>query len=130
MKYMYVRNDDLIITDLTPDYDNVLKQEGYVRRDIPSDNEVNMDKITHLDFDESFNFSKAKYNLRINKINAEERIKILKEELQNGDYKIVKCYEAQLANKDMPYNIVELLSERDAMRQEINTLEEFLYGST
>lgn len=49
-----------------------------------------------------------------------------KEALENSfddDYKIIKCYEAQLMNKPMPYNIEEVISERDARRARINELE-------
>lgn len=48
------------------------------------------------------------------------------EDLRNSftdDYKIIKCYEAQLMNRPMPYNIGELISERDSKRAQINNLE-------
>lgn len=51
------------------------------------------------------------------------------EELRNSfedDYKIIKCYEAQLMNKPMPYNIGELINARDAKRDLINSKEEEL----
>lgn len=44
--------------------------------------------------------------------------------LKKGDYKVIKCMEAQLMNKELPYNIDELTAERDAIRAEINELEE------
>lgn len=44
----------------------------------------------------------------------------------NDDYKIIKCYEAQLMNKPMPYNIGELINARDEKRSRINALEELL----
>lgn len=51
------------------------------------------------------------------------RILYLKKKLSKDDYKIIKCYEAQLANEEMPYNLQELLAERKAWRDEINQLE-------
>lgn len=55
------------------------------------------------------------------------------EELENSftdDYKIIKCYEAQLMNKPMPYDIEELINARDAKRALINQLEEELKSLT
>jgi hypothetical protein len=49
----------------------------------------------------------------------------LKKLLQDTDYKVIKCYEAQLGNEEMPYNLTELLAERKAWRDEINQLEAF-----
>jgi hypothetical protein len=50
-------------------------------------------------------------------------IKELKDKLLNTDYQVIKCYESQLANEEMPYNLQELLGQRKAWRDEINTLE-------
>ena len=54
----------------------------------------------------------------------EQRIWELKDQLAQGDYKIIKCAEAQLMGEEMPYNVAELVAERNAMRDEINELEE------
>ena len=53
----------------------------------------------------------------------EARIWELKDALAQGDYKIIKCAEAQLMGEEMPYNVAELVAERNAMREEINELE-------
>ena len=53
----------------------------------------------------------------------EARIWALKDQLAQGDYKIIKCAEAQLTGEEMPYNVAELVAERNAMREEINELE-------
>ena len=47
----------------------------------------------------------------------------LESQLSGGDYKIIKCAEAQLTNEPMPYDVAELVAERNAMREEINELE-------
>ena len=47
----------------------------------------------------------------------------LKEQLQEGDYKIIKCYEAQLMGEQMPYDYASLIEDRNAMRDRINELE-------
>ena len=53
----------------------------------------------------------------------EARIWELKDLLAQGDYKIIKCAEAQLTGEPMPYDIEALVAERNAMRAEINELE-------
>ena len=53
----------------------------------------------------------------------EARIWELKDLLAQGDYKIIKCAEAQLTNEPMPYNVAELVAERNVYRAEINELE-------
>lgn len=52
-----------------------------------------------------------------------EKILELKNTLDSTDYKIIKCLEYQLAGKELPYNIEDLHAERQAIRDEINTLQ-------
>lgn len=40
-----------------------------------------------------------------------------------GDWKVVKCYEAKLLDKELPYNLETLMNERQAVRDEINRLQ-------
>ena len=56
-------------------------------------------------------------------IAKEDRIRELKEQLNSTDYKIIKCSECSLAGEELPYDIVELHAERQALRDEINELE-------
>ena len=51
------------------------------------------------------------------------RIAELKAELDSTDYKIIKCSECSLAGVELPYDIIALHAERQAIRDEINTLE-------
>jgi hypothetical protein len=51
------------------------------------------------------------------------RIDQLSELLKSTDYRVIKCYEAQLRGIAMPYDLEDLLSERDSWREEINSLE-------
>lgn len=53
----------------------------------------------------------------INEINT------LKESLANSDYKVIKCYEASLRGKEMPYDFDILSLERQSIRDRINELE-------
>lgn len=52
-----------------------------------------------------------------------QRITELKLQLGGTDYKIIKCSECQLAGVEMPYDVVSLHAERQAIRDEINQLE-------
>lgn len=47
----------------------------------------------------------------------------LRRSLSATDYKVIKCMEAYLCGEELPYNIVELHTERNAQRLQINTLE-------
>ena len=52
-----------------------------------------------------------------------EEIERLKSELQESDYKVIKCAEAMTVGAEMPYNVTELHNERQALRDKINELE-------
>lgn len=53
----------------------------------------------------------------------QRRIAELKAELDSTDYKIIKCSECSLAGVELPYDIVALHTQRQAIRDEINRLE-------
>lgn len=57
-------------------------------------------------------------------ISTEEQIISLKAELSATDYKIIKCSEAQLIGEELPYDVFTLHAERQAIRDQINQLEE------
>jgi hypothetical protein len=46
----------------------------------------------------------------------------LKALLSGTDYKVIKCYEAQLAEEEMPYDLKALLAERKAWRTELQQI--------
>ena len=50
-------------------------------------------------------------------------IESLKSELQESDYKVIKCAEAMAVGAELPYNVTELHNERQALRDNINELE-------
>ena len=50
-------------------------------------------------------------------------IESLKSELQDSDYKVIKCAEAICLNAELPYNMTALHKERQALRDKINELE-------
>ena len=47
-----------------------------------------------------------------------------------GDWKIIKIYEARLSGESDPYNFEELKAARQAVRDEINTLQAQLEQSS
>ena len=50
-------------------------------------------------------------------------IERLKSELQESDYKVIKCAEAMAVGADMPYDVASLHKERQTLRDKINELE-------
>ena len=50
-------------------------------------------------------------------------IERLKSELQESDYKVIKCAEAMAIGAELPYNMTALHNERQALRDKINELE-------
>ena len=56
-------------------------------------------------------------------VDVSTQIAELKAELSSTDYKIIKCSEAQLVGEELPYDIVALPAERQALRDKINELE-------
>lgn len=55
--------------------------------------------------------------------NKEFEIQDLKKQLDETDYKIIKCSEYSLAGKELPYDIEYLHSQRQAIRDRITELE-------
>lgn len=53
-------------------------------------------------------------------------IERLKSELQDSDYKVIKCAEAMTVGAEMPYDVASLHKVRQALRDKINELEEQL----
>lgn len=52
-----------------------------------------------------------------------QHINDLKNQLSATDYKVIKCAEYQLAGLEAPYDIITLNTERQLIRDEINTIE-------
>ena len=55
--------------------------------------------------------------------NIHMEIEHLKSELQESDYKVIKCVEAMAVGIEMPYNVESLYNERQTLRDKINELE-------
>ena len=52
-----------------------------------------------------------------------EEVERLKSELQESDYKVIKCAEAMAVGAEMPYDVASLHTVRQALRDKINELE-------
>ncbi|MCR5540068.1 MAG: hypothetical protein K6F71_04430 [Ruminococcus sp.] len=57
---------------------------------------------------------------------ALHKIGMLKSQLAASDYKVIKIVEYKAVNKKAPYDINEIHAERQALRDEINELEELM----
>lgn len=71
-------------------------------------------------------FDEEKYQEIQNQKSAEEkeqRIVELQSQLNETDYKIIKCNEYSLAGLELPYDIETLHKERQAIRDKINQLQ-------
>lgn len=55
---------------------------------------------------------------------ARDKIARLKTKLSATDYKVIKCCECWFSGKELPYDAAELHAERQAIREEINQLEQ------
>lgn len=60
------------------------------------------------------------------KYEIQAQIASLKKELSDGDYKVIKNFEAESVGDIYPYDMYELHEEREALRRQINELEESL----
>lgn len=66
------------------------------------------------------------WEIKTNPEAIQAQISELKEQLSESDYKVMKCYECSLVGKALPYDIQELYTERQSIRDEINRLESLL----
>lgn len=77
-------------------------------------------RIVAVEYDDHIGYTYEKIQ---NLAYYKNQIKALKEELNNTDYKVIKCYEAFLVGEAMPYNAQDLHTSRQSIRDNINSLE-------
>ena len=73
-----------------------------------------------------YELDNVKYQAVLDAKNVEsvlEQVTKLKHQLSESDYKVIKCYEAQLTSEPLPYDITPLITDRQRIRDEINILE-------
>lgn len=103
------------------------KLEGGIEvNELPPEKDSNKMLAYKLE-NENWVFDENKYQEILN-VEAEEKkqakIKELQSELNESDYKIIKCNEYELAGLELPYDIEELHKQRQALRDKINKLQE------
>ncbi|MDR1980359.1 MAG: hypothetical protein LBQ39_01905 [Tannerellaceae bacterium] len=86
-------------------------EDGYIIRLIP------YDAGDHISYE---------YNKVFDVQGVRKKIKDAKDLLSDGDYKIIKCYEATLLGDPLPYDITELHANREMLRGQINEMETIL----
>ena len=56
-------------------------------------------------------------------LKVQENINDLQRELEQSDYKIIKSYEYAMVGLEQPYNVAEIHTERENLRNQINYLQ-------
>jgi len=85
-------------------------------------------KSSENDIDEDIKTNFDMY-LEVAKLNEEQSIKnsqieSLKMQLENSDYRIMKCVESYMLGSVLPYDFSQLITERDTLRNTINNLQD------
>jgi hypothetical protein len=62
------------------------------------------------------------------KAELEQEVCNLRCDLAATDYKVIKCYEAQLIREPIPYDKGKIHADRQAIRDRINELQEIIGG--
>lgn len=62
------------------------------------------------------------------KAELEQEVRNLQCDLTATDYKVIKCYEAQLVGEPLPYDKNVIHTDRQAIRDRINELQEIIDG--
>jgi len=88
---------------------------------------ISVDQNSYTDiipyFDEKEKMIRYKYKLVKSNKGVIKSISKLQDQLASSDYKIIKCYELFLLNKEMPYDVTALAAERQSLRDSINDLK-------
>lgn len=113
-------------------YDNIQELEPIEEKETRYSYDMYRFKTSYRDdLEKELNDDEDKYQKWLNlaketekKENADAEIERLQEELNNTDYKIIKCSEYQLAGLEIPYDIAELHRNRQELRDRINELQE------
>ena len=105
--------DNGIEVDTLPEEKDALKQKSYKLND---DNTWVFDEEKYQSLLEKKNSAKATREKK-------KEIAQLEKQISGTDYKIIKCYEYSLVGEELPYDVTALHTERQAIRDEINSLE-------
>lgn len=103
-----------------------LFEDGYKEFIFSEKPEVGEGEKAVLSFDERDDKIYQVWTIEADVDYYQEQIDEYKSRLAASDYKIIKCQEAQLTGKELPYDIEKLSIERQALRDEINDLEKYI----
>ena len=87
------------------------------------------DYIIQLEPYDAGNHIAFRYNKVFDSQKVKQQICDLKQELLDGDYQIIKCYEALLMSQELPYDLNGIVAERQNKRDKINKLENILINA-
>ncbi len=71
-----------------------------------------------------------RYELEFDRYGVRNKIKELRQQLVDSDYKVIKSYEASLDEQPVPYDMKAVKAERQSIRDEINKLESLIAINT
>lgn len=105
--------------------EKLLKEKGWKEVETIDNNQLNAPdgfsiRIIPYDAGDKISF---RYEKVVDRKGIRSEIAALKDKLSESDYKVIKCYEASLIGKELPYDIASLYSERQSIRDRINDLE-------
>lgn len=145
MRYGYFEDGFLRVVNLEPEARNYKQPDGTIRKIIVSIEEQLTERTEPLkpidDLDEdrlgtapegyvviptpydAGDRISFRYATIVDKRYYNSQIQALKQQLEDGDYKVTKCYEASLVGEPAPYDIQQLHTKRQTLRAQINELE-------
>lgn len=127
--YSETENDFIEITISIEEQLKTYLEEGWLPVDSLEISKLNSDKdytkIKIVPYSNKDRIS-FRYEEYFDKRSVKNKIDELKSELGDSDYKVIKYWESSLLKKSSPYEIEEINSKRQTIRDRINNLEKLL----
>lgn len=126
---MYAQKNNQGVYFISYEIDNYLISLGYKKLHkgtIPNDYNAMTMELKEEIIDREDGDYEYKYTAVVSKAKIEQSISLLKQQLADTDYKVVKNMEALQCGLELPYEPNALHNERQAIRDKINELEELL----
>lgn len=127
--YSETENDFIEITISIDEQLKTYLEEGWLPVDSLEISKLNSDKdytkIKIVPYSNKDRIS-FRYEEYFDKRSVKNKIDELKSELGDSDYKVIKYWESSLLKKSSPYEIEEINSKRQTIRDRINNLEKLL----
>lgn len=111
LSYRIILENEILLED---------EKEAFVEKE--EDIIIGKTKIIDGLIKEGDTFNKS-YKEWLDKLEKNNKIKELEYLLTSTDYKVIKCYEAFMMKKVLPYDLNKLIYDRDLWREEINDLQ-------